>query len=539
MRVLAALANVPLIAGVMTIGTCQGSGLPLSTASEQPEAGLVNSEPAAVTSPRPGEPTACGAITLSASFQRTPAAAGQAYVRCDTLGPENTWQQVALSPDGRRVAARAGDGTMRLIATDTWAEVGHIASSLGAIDAVAFSPDSTVVALLSSEMGQVTLVNSANGTQTRSIAGPPASTIDAYTASLAFSSDGRRLATSLGTLIDLTTFSATDWKTGMPVTSQLTINPENLGTGEANANLAFSAGDARLFVERRYQIGNSPTSIELGLRTPSTGQETVLFNMYDRALTGYALSPDGRFVALATTGEAQVGGFAAGLTVYRFDTGAQRATKSDFVGTVLGFSHDGRRLFTQVDATLTVLATENLRVVAQWAWPTGFTFVGVSPQDELVAHNASSTTWFSSSTGTPARALSRPLDHVTWSRNGALGAGTGDSTVLFDLWRESTAAELCAPPVRGTPAPALASLGTTLDGNGMATSTDGAIVVTDEPALHTHSANWNSLHVRVATDDSVARVFGAQPQAGQLAVSNPAGDKLYTPAGADIAVWCH
>ena len=117
---------------------------------------------------------ACGTLTLSSTIVLAPAAAGQNYVRCQTLGPETGWQ-VVLSPTGDRLAARTGAGTLRLLATDTWTEIAQLGSPLGAIDAVAFSPDGATLATLSAEMGEVALWSAHDGTFQRSFAGPPAS----------------------------------------------------------------------------------------------------------------------------------------------------------------------------------------------------------------------------------------------------------------------------------------------------------------------------------------------------------------------------
>ncbi len=53
---------------------------------------------------------ACGPLSLSSTIVLAPAAAGQSYVRCQTLGPETSWQ-VVLVADGRpaRGADRRGD----------------------------------------------------------------------------------------------------------------------------------------------------------------------------------------------------------------------------------------------------------------------------------------------------------------------------------------------------------------------------------------------------------------------------------------------
>src|SRR5579862_1294230 len=170
---------------------------------------------------------ACGALTFSQTIALGPSAAGQSYVRCQTLGPESGWQ-VTLSPTGDRLAARTGAGTVRLLATNPWSEIIQLGSPLGQIDAVAFSPDGATLAALSAEMGEVTLWNTSNGTLARSFAGPPASGVDTTASALAFSSDGGRLATSLGTIIDLSAGTTTSWLTGAPGTFKLGDNTESL-----------------------------------------------------------------------------------------------------------------------------------------------------------------------------------------------------------------------------------------------------------------------------------------------------------------------
>ena len=215
----------------------------------------------------------------AAALTLAPAAPGQAYVRCGTLGPEQGWT-VTPSPTGDRLAAITAAGTVRLISTATWTEIAQLASPVGELDAVAFSPDGTRLATLSSEMGEVTLWRASDGAFQSAFAGPPATTLDAVASSLAFSPDGQKLATSLGTVIDLTTGARTSWLTGAPDTTVLSTNPENLIGSDAGgaALIRFTAGDARLFVVTPYQIGNSPTSIRLELRDPTTGAQTVLFD---------------------------------------------------------------------------------------------------------------------------------------------------------------------------------------------------------------------------------------------------------------------
>ncbi|HEX2657695.1 MAG TPA: hypothetical protein VHU40_05465, partial [Polyangia bacterium] len=64
----------------MTIGTCNGPG---SDTTTPPGGGLASAESEAAQA-LAKEPVACGDLVLSTSFTVTPAAAGQAYLRCDT-----------------------------------------------------------------------------------------------------------------------------------------------------------------------------------------------------------------------------------------------------------------------------------------------------------------------------------------------------------------------------------------------------------------------------------------------------------------------
>jgi hypothetical protein len=114
----------------------------------------------------------CSAFDLSPSFELAPSAPGQNYVRCQTLGPEAGWQEIAIAADGQHVAARTGAGTVRLIATNPWHEVAQIASPLGVLDAMAFAPDGQLLAVLSAEMGEVSVWRSGDGTRVASFATP-------------------------------------------------------------------------------------------------------------------------------------------------------------------------------------------------------------------------------------------------------------------------------------------------------------------------------------------------------------------------------
>ena len=492
----------------------------------------------------PGGIAACGALTLSSSLALAPAAAGQDYTRCGTLGPESAWQ-VTLSPTADHLAARTAAGTVRLLATAPWHELAQLASPLGQLDGVAFSPDGAVLATVSAEMGEVALWNAADGSFQRSFAGPAASGVDTTAGALAYSSDGARLATSLGTIIDLAAGTTTSWLTGASQTFTLADNPENLGFSQAGGSvpfLRFTAGDAQLFVETDYQIGDSPTSTRLELRQPITAAQVVLYDFYSRGLTGYALSRDGRYFAMGTTTEAaSAASTPLGLTVFDATTGAQIASDTASTGTVLGFSPDGTQVFTQSGQTITAQATSDLHFIAAFTLPSGTTVLGVSPGNDLVGASATATSWFDTRTGEAVRASPYPLAAVTWSADGQYGAGTGDPAALFHFWHEADDAQLCAPPADTSAAPALASLGTlgpTQEGQSV-TSADGTVTVTNASVIHDHASNYDALGVTDTASGALLRQFGAVVQGtNPIAISNPSGAQLYTPSAADIAIWC-
>jgi WD40 repeat protein len=486
---------------------------------------------------------ACGPLTFTQTIALGPSAVGQNYVRCQTLGPETGWQ-VTLSPAGDRLAARTAAGTVRLLATNPWSEIVQVGAPLGQIDAVAFSPDGLTLAALSAEMGEVTLWNTVDGSLARSFAGPPASGVDTTASTLAFSADGSRLATSLGTIIDLKAGTTTSWLTGAPGSFALANNPESLAfsspAGGGIPVMRFTAGDAQLFVETDFQVGNSPTSTRLELRAPATGAQIVLYNFFTRGLLGYAVSPDGRFIARATTAEAgSVAGFAAGLTIFDATTGGQVAFDASFTGSVLGFSRDGSEIFTETGTTVTGAGSTDLHIINQFAVPAGFAFLGVSPAGDLVGAVANATSWLSPTTGTVVQTSPYPLGALTWSGDGRFGAGTGDPAALFHFWREAGDTQLCGLAADTTTAPALTSLGTPGPGEGLSvTSADGSLTVSSAMVVHTHAVNYDALSVHDTATGALLRQFGATVGTPPIAISTPAGAKLYTPVGNDIAAWC-
>jgi hypothetical protein len=231
--------------------------------------------------------------------------------------------------------------------------------------------------------------------------------------------------------------------------------------------------------------------------------------------------------------------------VHDAGSGALVAQDATFTGKVLAFSRDGSRLYTQSadQATVSVLATSDLHALGQFTWPGDTVFLGVAAGDQIVGSAGGATTWWNGQPGAQlgvvVRSRGYALAQATWTADGAIGAGTGDPAALFHLWSEGDARELCAPPPRGPAAPELASLGTLFTGmpaTGM--SDDGSVLIQNDSVIHAHSADWSSVSVRAAGDQSLLRVFGATMQPRPVALSRPAADKLYTSEGSDVAVWC-
>ena len=503
-------------------------------------------------------PTACSSLMLGTVMTLAPPAAGQQYLRCASLGPEQGWD-VTPSPSGDRLAARTAAGTVRLISTATWTEVAQLASPVGELDAFAFSPDGTTLATVSPEIGQVTLWRAQDGASLAAYDGPPGATISDNGASVAFSADGQRLATSLGIVIDLATVAKTSWFTGAPDTTVLTANGQDLGDPDQGGipRIRFTAGNARLFVVTTYQIGNSPSSLRLELRDPTTGAQSLLFEMYARALLGYAISSDGRYIARAGTPEASlsIDPFGPGLFVIDATTGAKVVGDPASTAAPLAFSQDGSRLYTLNAGAIEVVGTTDLHPIATFAWPSGTSFVSVAPAGDLVGATSGSTAYVDPNSGAVVRTLPFPLATARWTSDGRFGVGGGDPAALFHFWSELDGTPLCGPAAGTGSAPSIASLGTTTlpdtSGTGITstTSADGSVTVTETFLLHGHLSDYFDDRLTATAGGALLRQFGAYgasyvPQPF-VALSLPSGARAYTPVatalqppGPDVAVWC-
>jgi WD40 repeat protein len=464
-----------------------------------------------IDQPMPGRCDSDG-FNLSPALRVAPAAEGQSFVRCGTLGPEGSWR-VTLSPDGRRLAALTSAGTLRLVATDPWREVAQLASPVGAIDHVAFSPDGSRVATVSGELGQVAIWRAEDGRFERSFPGPPSSTLGGP-ALIQISPDGHLLATSLRTLIDLESGENLDWSTGQAITEPLAVNPPRRLTDSDFFGLQLLTRSRLLADVLGNAPGHSPrgrTLVLLDPRIPSW-RKILAGGAYYIELRGYAASPDGQWVAAGQYNPASFGE-PSGFFLYETATGTILAAQSQVGDSrVVAFSRDGTEIFSRLGDTLEVRRRSDLQVTRTVAWPApGGAFLGRSPQGLLVFTTASATLWWDPDSAQVVRQLPWRLSYVTWSANGQLEAGGGDGA-LFHIWRAGDGAELCAPTRPASPSITL--IATSPDGSAVAlAAADGTVEVPAggglAPGLRVATSRGPAVRLAVSDDGSRVAVQGA------------------------------
>ncbi|HVT08995.1 MAG TPA: WD40 repeat domain-containing protein [Polyangia bacterium] len=469
---------------------------------------------------------------LSTALRLAPVDPGQHYVRCSTHGPERAWR-VTLSPGGRFLAARTGAGTVRLLDLQRWRDVAQLASPVGRLDAVAFSPDGERLATLSAEAGEVALWRTADGALERSWALTPGSTIDAVTSSLAFSSDGRWLATSLGynpnpednppvlSLVDTTS----------PASIQTPrVNPQNMGLGAAFPALTF-VGDRALFVDMAYRVGNSPPSRRLTLYQLPCGPPVTVFQDWDEELHGYALSPDGRLMAFAAESVP-----ATGLSVVDTGTGQTMAHDASFRGTVLAFAPDSARFYVQEGDVVTAIAARSLQRLGSFPLAAGSTFQAVAPNGSLVTTTAGATSWWDPATGAVTRTLPFSADQIAWSADGGVEVVTGGGA-LFHAYRPADGVELCAPAAGG---PAITRFTASPAGAQVAYGYDDGtveVVAADGTGSVSFSTKLGAVQRLAVSDDGHrASVVGTPPPGDTSAPSATIFDTATGAAGPAIEV---
>jgi WD40 repeat protein len=474
-------------------------------------------------------PCGAGGLGLSASLRLAPAADGQPFVRCGTLGSEAARWQVTISPDGRRLAARTGAGTVRLIATDSWREVAQLASPLGRIDAVAFSPDGARLVTLAGEMGTTTVWRSEDGRLERTFAGPPRGIRLGASSSLpglAFSPDGGRIATGLRTVIDLATGTTIDWG-GQTLTRALEVNPQRVADSSPGLGIRF-VSDGTLFVEAPH-AGGGNSAHALSLQNPASGEGRGLAAALTSDLQGFAVSRDGQWIALGGPVEAGPSGW--GLRTFRARTGEALAADPDTRGNVLAFSPSGGEIYLQQGAAIEVRRRHDLHLLRRFSL-TG-RFLGISPSGMMVFAAIGETGWYDPEGFQPFHPVRRipvTLDAISWSENGQLEVGTGGDGTYFQVWR-SDGAELCAPA-----APRVADLtahASSPDGKSVALGrSDGVVEVVAAGGgtpVSIATGRGRLLRVAVSSDGGTVAVLGAADPRSDDSCDDPHPDPGVRP----------
>jgi WD40 repeat protein len=383
--------------------------------------------------PPPAYVRACGAgLTPAASYTFVPDGTQTAYHRCGELG--DVAGAVRISGDGRRLAVVVAE-SVRLFDTATWREIARVAHAAEPVDAAALSPDGARLATVSSYIGQTTLWDTSDGHAVAIFPGTvamPATSELARGSGVAFSSDGRRIATPMGTIIDTTTGSS--------------VGVANNGIrGGLNSGLWFTAGDAALLARTMYHSGDSwvGTLIQrfdavTGAIQTSVGDEVALSGDLSQAI-GVVDHWSSQYTVYGIGLPTPVMELSLPLSMIPGIDWARTAPAAlDNRGDLLALSTGG--------SELRIVETQHPdHEVARIPLQAGTSVVGVSPANELVTSGPCGTIAWDWRSGAARWAQPFTVRTIAWSGDGSLALATGPGA-LFRVWRTDTGAELCAPP---------------------------------------------------------------------------------------------
>jgi WD40 repeat protein len=468
-----------------------------------------------------------GQVQMSSRLTMNGASAPR-FIRCGALGPEIE-TDVRLSPDGARLATLTGAGTVRLFATDDWHEIAQLAPAAGRMDAFAFSPDGTRLATLSMEPGDLTVWSAADATpQARFMGRGTAGGLPVTNPALAFSRDGRRIASSLGTIVNIGDGTA------------LTVS----GLGGVD-QMAFTMCDAKLYVRYRSRTGDSNESTDVALYDSQTGKAQWLFGAWDSFFGGSALSQDGRLVAVSN-GYHPDGSPGFDLWIYRGDTGDLVDHRADWTaGSIQAFTPDDTGLLVVNNGQLDQWRIADGAVVTATAFGTGARLLGFPGPDTIAIGSPSGTaSWSLSEKYSTTWSLRFSVTAASWTADGAMGAGIADDGLLFHVWREPDATEVCTPAAPG-PTAAATSFGLSGDGRTLAIGkADGVVDLYDTAAGSRRSAietahgpvatvalSWDGTLAAAQTSasDAPVQLWSAATAALQLSVPLPVSMYSSTP----------
>jgi WD40 repeat protein/serine/threonine protein kinase len=235
-------------------------------------------------------------------------------------------EDVAFSPDGRRIAAGGQDGTIKIWNATTGREMHSFQAHENNVSGLVFSPDSRKMSTASLD-GSVKVFDAETGQERFTLC----RTLNAEAKRVAFSPDGRWVAAGIGFVNPAVPGEVKVWDA---ITGQECLS---LGehSGEVTA-VAFSPDGQRLASASFFGI--------VTLWNVQTGRQILTFRAHRCRIDHVAFSPDGKQLASAPSDYRTKAD--ADVKIWDAQTGQEALTLRGHVGLVVSvaFTPDGRRL---------------------------------------------------------------------------------------------------------------------------------------------------------------------------------------------------
>jgi WD40 repeat protein len=424
--------------------------------------------------------------------------------RASLKPPSGAVSSVALTADGRMLAAGSASGTVQLWDARTGELRGSFREDPGAwVYAVAFTPDGTVLASGGGD-GKVRLWDVATGKELRVIA---AHSEPVW--SLAFSPDGKTVASGSKD------HKMKVWEVS---TGRELVNMRSSHPGEVKS-VAF-APDGKTLASG----SDDSTAFNLKLWDSSTGDKVLGFKGHSGGVTSLTFSPDSK--VLVTAGGDKT------VRLWDVATGNELQTLTGHADTVtcVSFTADGKTLASgSQDKTVKLwdVATGQERATLR-GHRDAITSVMFARDGETLASGSGDfmksaapgevKLWdmASGQDSTSINGHTSAVQSVTFSRNGNIMASAGDTTVK--LWDVVTGQELSALPAHRGGA------------RSVAFSPDGKILV---------SGGWDTTEKLVSEDKDATAKLWEVGTGKQLAALNGHTGKVYcvafSPDGKTVA----